>query len=100
MADTLYIPPLRSGHWSGDIDAPEPHTSVHAVDEPTDPLTEPLPCAPPGSWKGREDRVAWCLHNLTRGEQAKFFRTLYDTKGIRIDNARDIERTETKTCSA
>lgn len=35
-----------------------------------DPMSVPLPPAPPPTWKEREDRVRWVRANLTEGEQA------------------------------
>lgn len=51
------------------------------VDAPPDPMTQPLPVAPPPTWKGREDRVRWCNDNLTPGELALLIKLRYEARG-------------------
>lgn len=59
-----------------------------------DPLTQPLPCDPPGTWAKREDRIAWIIQNLTRGEIAKLYELMHDGLGMRRDAARGIWEAE------
>lgn len=38
-----------------------------------------LPCTAPARWQDREDRVGWCLTNLTRGELARLCELFLNT---------------------
>ena len=64
---------------------------------PADPMSAPLPVAPPATWTGREDRVAWVLRNFTAGELAKVYRLLHDGHGLRRATCTDVETKEQKS---
>ncbi len=64
---------------------------------PVDPMTQPLPVAPPPTWRGREDRCAWVDHNLTPGEKSLLFRIWFDSQRMRRGTCLMIERQEKKT---
>lgn len=52
---------------------------------PIDPTTQPLSPTPPPTWPGREERVAWCLRNLTRGGKARLYWLLHKAEDVRLD---------------
>lgn len=64
---------------------------------PIDPTTQPLPVAPPATWLGREERVAWCLRNLTSGEKARLYWLLHKAEDLRLDRCEYIAHQERKT---
>lgn len=61
-----------------------------------DPLTQPLPCAPPLTWTGRLDRVAWVLEHFTPGELHELFKVAHDAKGVRYSNVVRVTEKERK----
>jgi hypothetical protein len=64
--------------------------------QPAEPPTfveQPLAVRPGAAWTDREQRVEWCVTNLTPGEKAFLYRLLYND-GLRIDNCKDRERRE------
>jgi hypothetical protein len=68
--------------------------------EPVDPLTRPLPPAPPPTWKEREDRVRWARENFTPGEAARFIQLYHNTTpSIRYSDCADLIAKERKACS-
>jgi len=64
-----------------------------------DPLTAPLPPAPPPTWKAREDRVAWCRENLTVGERALLVKLSYDVDNAKRADCDAIIAKEKKACA-
>lgn len=63
---------------------------------PVDPLTQPLPCEAPPTWKGRLDRVAWVLEHFTPGEMHELFKIAHDAKGVRYSNVLRVTEKERK----
>lgn len=75
---------------SGHIPKPSDETP------PVDPLTQPLPCGAPLTWKGRLDRVAWVLEHFTPGEMHELFKIAHDAKGVRYSNVLRVTEKERK----
>jgi hypothetical protein len=73
-------------------------TSSSSGEWDADPMTQPLPLAPPATWTGREDRVRWCLENLTEGEQARLYQSL-NRRGLKFDACDAIVAKERKACA-
>lgn len=70
----------QCGYWIDDS-----HTCPMAAPDPDAPA--PLPPTPPTRWSQREERVAWLLRHLTRGEHARLYEILHND-GHRLDNVR------------
>jgi hypothetical protein len=56
-------------------------------------VEQPLAVKPGPAWQDREQRVEWCIANLTAGEKAYLYRLLHND-GLRLDNCKDRERRE------
>ena len=61
-------------------------------------MDQPLPPAPPPTWKGREDRVRWARENFTRGELALLVKLSYDVDKVRRDDCDALITKERTAC--